>query len=469
MRYVSPMPPARRPGASRSGRPEGRPGRGRPGGTSGPSGPSGRAGQGRDRREHPDRRSAGPPSRPGRSRDPAVERPRRPGQKPFDSQRRAERTASDRLTAGDRRTTGDRRLASDRPGGPRQPEPGKNQGKLRPSRPTDRPRPPGRRAEIQAPSWKPGPDARIIRAETGDKLGRFLARGHAGTGAGGSARQIKKWLELGCCRINGRIETFASRELAYGDVVEFSPPATDTEHRFDPRRILHDADGVLAYDKPAWLPVTRTDAVKSWSLTDILKAASASGELAGTDAGPSEIIPVHRLDADTSGIVLFSRYEDLARKLEALFAEHQVAKEYLAIVRGHPREEGRHRSYLVKVEARQGTERWRSGHGADAREAVTTWRVEGRIGPFASRVRVRPETGRHHQIRLHFSELGHPIYGDLVYGDRRDPVAVNRHLLHAAQVTFVHPDSGAKVIIHSRPPAEFAAAEKLLRKAKAGR
>lgn len=374
-----------------------------------------------------------------------MERSRRPGQKPFDSQRRSAPTS------------GASRLASDKPSGPR---PAKATGKQRPSRPT------GRRTEIQAPSWKPGPDARIIRAETGDKLGRFLARSHAGAG---SARQIKKWLELGCCRINGRIETFASRELTYGDVVEFSPPATGTEHRFDPRRILHDADGVLAYDKPAWLPVTRTDAVKSWSLTDILKAALASGELTSPASGSGEIIPVHRLDADTSGIVLFSRYEHLARKLEALFAEHKIAKEYVAIVRGHPREEGRHRSYLLKVEARQGIERWRSGHGADAREAITTWRVEGRIGPFASRVRVRPETGRHHQIRLHFSELGHPIYGDLVYGDRRDPVAVNRHLLHAAQVTFVHPDNGAKVLIASRPPAEFAAAEKLLRKAKAGK
>jgi RluA family pseudouridine synthase len=297
--------------------------------------------------------------------------------------------------------------------------------------------------------WRPGPGARVIRAEAGDRLGRFLTR------EGGdrwSGRQIKTWLELGCCRINGRVERFASRVLAHGDVVEFSPPTTDTEHTFDPRRVLLDQDGIIAYDKPAWLPVTRTDAPKSWSLTDILAAALGTA------------IPVHRLDADTSGIVLMARSAPVARRLEALFAEHAVTKEYLAIVRGHPRDAGEHRSYLVQVEARTGTERWKSGRGPDAREAITTWRVEEHLGTYGSRVRVLPRTGRYHQIRLHFSEMGHPIYGDLVYGDRRDPIPAHRHLLHACQIAFTHPITGNDIIVRSRIPREFAAAETALRR-----
>jgi RluA family pseudouridine synthase len=305
-----------------------------------------------------------------------------------------------------------------------------------------------RLVQTKAPVWRPGPNARIIRAEAGDRLGRFLTREGEKRWSG---RQIKEWLELGCCRINGRVERFASRELNYGDVVEFTPPATDTEHRFDRRRIIYEGDGIIAYDKPAWLPVTRTDAVKSWSLTDILKAELGA------------VIPVHRLDADTSGIVLFATVQAVARQLEAMFAEHAIAKEYVALVRGHPPETGERRSYLIQVEARQGTERWKSGRGANAREAATAWKVEEHLGTYGSRVRVLPKTGRYHQIRLHFSEMGHPIYGDLIYGDRRDPIPVHRHLLHAAQVSFTHPVTGVAVVIRCRTPTEFADAERALR------
>ncbi len=306
---------------------------------------------------------------------------------------------------------------------------------------------PRRGAELDAPIWNPGPGARYVHGE--DKLGRFLV--HA-NGTKFSARMIKKLLEDGCCRVNGRIETFASRVLQRGDIVEFTPPEEDAEHQFDAKRILHGEDDLIAYDKPAHLPVTPTDAVKSWSLLDILRQ-----HLPG-------LIPVHRLDADTSGVVLFSRQEKLARKLEELFAEHTVKKTYLAIVRGHPREAGERRSYLIKTEARQGTERWKSGRGPDAREAVTRWEVQERLGRFGSLVRVEPQTGRHHQIRLHFSEMGHPIYGDLVYGDRQDPVTAGRHLLHAWKVAFTHPLTGRPVAITAPVPREFRTAAERIRK-----
>jgi RluA family pseudouridine synthase len=215
------------------------------------------------------------------------------------------------------------------------------------------------------------------------------------------------------------------------------------------RRILHDAGGVLAYDKPAWLPVTPVEGPKSWSLLDILKASVE---------GP--VIPVHRLDADTSGIVLFAREERVARALEELFREHAVTKTYHALVRGHPREQGERRSYLVKVESGQGFERWRSGRGPDAREAITAWEVEERIGAYASLVRVSPRSGRYHQIRIHFSEMGHPIYGDRAYGDRQDPIHVGRHLLHASRVELEL--AGERIDVRSRLPREFLQARERL-------
>jgi 23S rRNA pseudouridine955/2504/2580 synthase/23S rRNA pseudouridine1911/1915/1917 synthase len=308
---------------------------------------------------------------------------------------------------------------------------------------------PWSREREKAALWRPGPDARVVRAEAGMKLAAFFTHEHPHL----SGRAARRLLEEGCCRINGRIETFGSRELVVGDVVEFFLPRHDREHKFDERRILHDANGVFAYDKPAWLPVTPTEGPKSWSLLDILKAAVE---------GP--IIPVHRLDADTSGIVLFAREERVARALEAAFRDHKVEKTYHAIVRGHPRETGERRSYLVKVASGRGFERWQSGRGPEAREAITTWAVEEHLGRFGSRVRVEPKTGRYHQIRIHFSEMGHPIYGDRIYGDRQDPIHADRHLLHASRVQLADPTTNEPLDIRSRMPREFAEAEAQLRK-----
>jgi len=296
--------------------------------------------------------------------------------------------------------------------------------------------------------WTPGPNARTIRVEAGRDLAHFLV--HSAKGSL-SVRAARRLLENGCCRIDGRVETYGSRILQRGEVVEFFLPE-DTEHRFDPRRVLLDDVGVFAYDKPPFLPVTPTDAVKSWSLLDILKA----------EVG--ELFPVHRLDADTSGIVLFARSKEVAERLETMFKDHAVEKTYHAIVRGHPREKGTYRSYLIKVAAQAGFEKWKSGRGPDAREAITTWEVESRLGKYGSLVRVEPKTGRYHQIRIHFSEMGFPLYGDRTYSDRRDPVHVTRHLLHASRVKLPHPVGGPALDIKCAPPKDFAEAiEQLVR------
>jgi 23S rRNA pseudouridine955/2504/2580 synthase/23S rRNA pseudouridine1911/1915/1917 synthase len=311
---------------------------------------------------------------------------------------------------------------------------------------SERPARPAIPKEDKGAIWTPGPNARTIRVEVGMDLAHFLVNSAKGSL---SVRAARRHLENGCCRIDGQVETYGSRILKRGEVVEFFLPE-EHEHHFDRARVLLDDVGVLAYDKPAFLPVTPTDAHKSWSLLDILTAQFG------------EVHAVHRLDADTSGIVLFARSKQVAERLEAMFRDHAVEKTYHAIVRGHPRESGTYRSYLVKVASRQGFEKWQSGRGADAREAVTTWEVEQRLGPYASLVRVEPKTGRYHQIRIHFSEMGFPLYGDRTYSDRRDPIHVTRHLLHASRVRLPHPVGGPALDIHCQPPREFAEAIELL-------
>jgi 23S rRNA pseudouridine955/2504/2580 synthase/23S rRNA pseudouridine1911/1915/1917 synthase len=267
-------------------------------------------------------------------------------------------------------------------------------------------------------------------------------------------RAIRRALDAGSCRVNGASETFGSRILKRHDIVEFIAPShRPQDHDFDPRRVLYQDADMVAYDKPAGLPVTPDDEGRKWNLLALLRDQFGL------------LIAVHRLDADTSGAVLMARNEKTARRLEDHFREHDVKKVYLAIVRGHPRESGAYRSYLVKVGSQKGQERWRSGRGQDAREAVTAWTVLERVGPYASVVQVEPETGRYHQIRIHFSEMGHPIYGDRIYGDRQDPIHVTRHLLHAWKITI--PSLGGKPFELKTPvPKEFEEAKRALAKLK---
>jgi len=291
----------------------------------------------------------------------------------------------------------------------------------------------------------------VVRAESGQRLATFVQHMHPAL----SVRAARRLVEEGCCRVNGKIETFGSRAMESGEVVEVFLPSQSREHHFERSRILYEDADFFAYDKPAWLPVTPVEGPKSWSLQDILGQSL-----------PGTIIPVHRLDADTSGIVLFAKHEKMARALEELFREHLIQKTYHAIVRGHPRESGERRSYLIKVDSGKGYERWKSGKGPDAREATTTWEVETRLGHYASLVKIKPLSGRYHQIRIHFSEMGHPIYGDRIYGDRQDPIHVSRHLLHASVLNMPERKGGAtpKLEIRSRLPREFTEAQKQLEK-----
>lgn len=299
--------------------------------------------------------------------------------------------------------------------------------------------------------WTPGPSARIISKEAGADLAHYLAE----IGKGElSVRAVRRALEQGSCRINGQVESYGSRKLQKGDVVEFFVPTQhQRDHDFEAARVLYEDEHMIAYDKPPGLPVMPDDGGKKWNLRAVLMK-----KLDG------HVIAVHRLDADTSGIVLFARTPKAARALEDAFREHAMQKTYLAMVRGHVRETGEYRSYLVKTASSKGQEQWRSGRGSDAREAITTWTVEKHVGSFASLVQIEPKTGRYHQIRIHFSEMGHPIYGDRMYGDRLDPIHVTRHLLHAWKVAFKHPITGQPMTLTTRHPRDFTEAEKMLKK-----
>ncbi len=172
------------------------------------------------------------------------------------------------------------------------------------------------------------------------------------------------------------------------------------------------------------------------------KAVCAHSVLTGRH-GP--VFTVHRLDMDTSGVIVFARTADVQRHLSRAFEKRQIGKVYEALIDGHP--EARAGTINAAI-AKFSRNRPLRHLDPDGREAITHWRLLDRSA-MASRVALTPETGRSHQLRLHMASFGHPILGDVFYGD---PASHERLCLHAKSLTLPHPHSGAEICIDAAVP-----------------
>lgn len=230
--------------------------------------------------------------------------------------------------------------------------------------------------------------------------------------AGGSGKKIRRELEKNSCRINGTFERFGSRWVEKGDVIEYFP--REVEKRGF--AILFENEHLQVVDKPA-----------GWVCSEQnCRAHFGSG-----------LFLVHRLDKDTTGALLLAKGKEMREELMALFASRSVEKEYLALVDGSPgKEEGTIQSFLAKKGIFQGQTIWGSAPEGDL--AITHWSILKR-GDRASLLKVSPETGRTHQIRVHMAEMGHPILVDRQYAKQyRSSLAATRPLLHAHRLRFTY-------------------------------
>jgi 23S rRNA pseudouridine1911/1915/1917 synthase len=236
-----------------------------------------------------------------------------------------------------------------------------------------------------------------------------------------------------------------------------APPAIPAEPVPDGIVVRHVDDAVLVVEKPAGLTTMRhrSEAAEFGrgrkflpkTLADYLPA------LVG-DARP--IIPVHRIDKETSGLVVFARTPDAREFFDDLFRRHAVEREYRAIVRGHP-DARRIESWLIDD---RGDGRRGSGPAGEGQRAVTYVQPLESLGPL-SLVACKLETGRTHQIRIHLGEAGFPLAGERLY-DRPvhgaplpDPSGAKRIMLHAATLGFPHPLGGPALRFESRWPDDF--------------
>ncbi len=212
-----------------------------------------------------------------------------------------------------------------------------------------------------------------------------------------------------------------------------------------PITVAYEDEWLLVVDKPAGMVVHPSRGHASGTLVNALYGRG----IAGGDVSRPGI--VHRLDRDTSGLLVVAKDTEVHRRLQQMIRERHVERKYLALVHG------RLATQTGTIEAPVGRDPQRrmsmAVGGTAARHAVTHFRVVEDLGDF-SLLEVRLETGRTHQIRVHFLAIGHPVVGDPVYA-RRDALGVGRQFLHSAGLRFVHPVTGAEMSFESPLPPDL--------------
>lgn len=218
--------------------------------------------------------------------------------------------------------------------------------------------------------------------------------------------------------------------------------------------IIYEDSDILAVDKPAGMHVHPSPGHESGTLTDVLLADYPELVRAGSVERPGI---VHRLDRDTSGVMILARTKRAYIALRQAFESHvSVRKTYLGVLHGAPKPR------KGTVETLIGRKPWDPKRMAVVEEngarAVTHWEFLGKQGPVAL-VEFRIETGRTHQIRVHAAHIGHPIAGDALYGDRkadrRMAVPPRRQLLHALGLELSHPVTGKPLSLMAEPPPDI--------------
>jgi 23S rRNA pseudouridine1911/1915/1917 synthase len=287
---------------------------------------------------------------------------------------------------------------------------------------------------------------RVPDTAAGERLDRFLAS----LPAIGSRGVAERLLEGGSVLVDGRAQG-KSHRLTGGEQVEFEPPdrgAAELVPEAMDLRIAYEDEHLVVVDKPAGLVVHPAPGHATGTLVHGLLAH----DVAGGDTDRPGI--VHRLDRDTSGLMVVARSEDAFRRLQALVRRHALERRYLALVVGRPR------SRRGRIEAPIGRDRRdplrRSLDTESPRAAVTHFELLELL-PRHALLEVRLETGRTHQIRVHLAAIDLPVAGDPVYGRPRE-LGLGRQFLHSARLAFTHPLTGEHVDVESPLPEDLAGA-----------
>jgi 23S rRNA pseudouridine1911/1915/1917 synthase len=269
-----------------------------------------------------------------------------------------------------------------------------------------------------------------------------------------SRTELQKYFKAGRVLCEGRV-LLAKERLPSGKVLEWSLPTPESETKNPspepvPLDILFEDEDILVLFKPAGIVVHRGNGVHGVTLSEALAAQNI---MLSTLGGPDRAGIVHRLDKDTSGVMVLAKTDLAHRALQTAFASRRVRKIYQALVRGVPS----CLSGTVQVSlGRHPVRRTQRCVCPEGRSARSDWKVLETFGKNYAHLQVQIFTGRTHQIRVHLRHLGFPILGDSCYGYRphaSDPCRFTRGMLHAHRLTLPHPRSG-KELCFTAPLAE---------------
>ena len=279
------------------------------------------------------------------------------------------------------------------------------------------------------------------------RLDAFLASSLDGL----TRSQATRLIESGEVAVNGRAVS-KSYKLAGGEDIAVTLPEPEPVEAVPqgiPLDVVYEDADVIVVNKPSGMVVHPAPGHPDGTLVNALLYHCA-GTLSGIGGALRPGI-VHRIDRDTSGLIIAAKNDAAHQYLSAQLADHTLARTYECIVVGALRED---RGTVDAPIARHPTDRKRMAVVAGGREAVTHWEVIARY-PGYTHVRCRLETGRTHQIRVHMAYIGHPILGDTVYGAKKEVPGLTGQCLHAVGLRFLHPRTHEVVELSCPLPDEF--------------
>ena len=286
-----------------------------------------------------------------------------------------------------------------------------------------------------------------IRRERADKVLAQAFPAH-------SRAAFQRALEAGLVRVDGQVIA-QSQEVHAGQVIEWTLPETvrmELRPVDLPLDVIYEDKHLIVLNKAAGMVVHPGIGTGEDTLVHALLAHCA-GELSGI-GGVERPGIVHRLDKETSGLLVVAKHDAAHRALADQFASRTLRKEYVALISGVPKTDS---GSIDRSISRHPVHRHRMTTGEGGRPSRTDWTVEKKFGGLAALVRCRIHTGRTHQIRVHLKSLGHPVLGDTTYGWKQHPTlpVPPRIMLHAEHLVFTHPVNGRTMDLTAPLPADF--------------
>ncbi|MBF0170057.1 MAG: RluA family pseudouridine synthase [Nitrospinae bacterium] len=280
------------------------------------------------------------------------------------------------------------------------------------------------------------------------RLDRFVA-----DFSGLSRARGERLIEEGAVTVNGMVVTKPSAKVSPGMVVDVNVPPTKPSTLTPeaiPLTIVYEDDQLMVIDKPAGMVVHPSAGHEAGTLVHAI--LSHCGDHLSGVGGVARPGIVHRLDRETSGLIMVAKTDDAHRGLAAQLKSRQLSRSYLAVVRGTPKNEAGEINAPID---RDPKERKRMAVVADGRPALSRYKV---LLPLkgASVVRVELSTGRTHQVRVHLKHIGHPVLGDVLYSKAGEKDRIDRQALHAWKLTFIHPATGETMSFTAPLPDDMA-------------